>query len=248
MERAAKERLIGAIVLVSVAWLLIPVFLDQSADGPGDTVEKTLTLPGSDATPDAAQPRRRETLSLKSPEPETPEPTPPTTLPAPNMPAAQAADEEAAPVATSSVASAQGATTDAQPQAATAVPDKADGKTGQEPRDTEQPIKSPPKQEPVVDAGEDAVAAEREASPPAVAPAGQLWAVQLGSFGNEANAQKLAAELRADGLPAFISQVQSGGKTLHRVRIGPQAERSDSEAIVRRLQASGQVARVVAYP
>ncbi|MEL7298090.1 MAG: SPOR domain-containing protein, partial [Pseudomonadota bacterium] len=76
----------------------------------------------------------------------------------------------------------------------------------------------------------------------------QLWAVQLGSFGDQSNAQKLAASLRSDGLPAFISQVESGGKTLHRVRIGPHASRAESEQVVARLAAAEQTARVVKYP
>ncbi|MDZ7770011.1 MAG: SPOR domain-containing protein [Woeseiaceae bacterium] len=51
-----------------------------------------------------------------------------------------------------------------------------------------------------------------------------MWAVQLGSFSNPENAERLAAELRTKGYAAFLSQLKSSSGPLHRVRIGPQKD------------------------
>ena len=49
----------------------------------------------------------------------------------------------------------------------------------------------------------------------------ELW-LQLGAFGDRSNAQLLADRLRAAGIqPVQIDQLERGGVTLHRVRIGP---------------------------
>ncbi|MEM8766667.1 MAG: SPOR domain-containing protein [Pseudomonadota bacterium] len=48
-----------------------------------------------------------------------------------------------------------------------------------------------------------------------------VWAVQVASFGEEANALKLRDELRSDGREAFISTVRQGDEVLSRVAVGP---------------------------
>jgi len=48
MDRSLKERVIGAIVLVVVAVLIVPVFLDGSADD-AEIVSEVVTLPGQNA-------------------------------------------------------------------------------------------------------------------------------------------------------------------------------------------------------
>ncbi|MDX1482614.1 MAG: SPOR domain-containing protein [Woeseiaceae bacterium] len=59
MDRALKERTIGAVVLVAVAVLIVPVFLDGRS-GDEATVTETVTLPGQNA-----QPRRQQTIVLE---------------------------------------------------------------------------------------------------------------------------------------------------------------------------------------
>jgi DedD protein len=65
------------------------------------------------------------------------------------------------------------------------------------------------------------------------------WIVQLGSFSQRANADRLAAELERKG---FSVSVQGGGGTsgnLIRVRAGPVADRPAAEALARQLAAAG---------
>ena len=75
-----------------------------------------------------------------------------------------------------------------------------------------------------------------------------MWAVQLGSFSNQDNAKRLAAELRKQGFPAFLSQHNTGSEKLHRVRIGPQKSRDSAEAIAAKLTSAGHKGQVVTYP
>lgn len=71
------------------------------------------------------------------------------------------------------------------------------------------------------------------------------WYVQLGSFTSRANAERLANS--AGGLGAVTVQAaQVGGKTWHRVRVGPSANRKDALAVWVKARKSGYtVAQIV---
>lgn len=92
-------------------------------------------------------------------------------------------------------------------------------------------------------------AAGPAAKPPApvaaVAAAGD-WIVQLGVFGEEANALRLAQRSGTFGHKAEVSSYRSNGKTLYRVRVGPAATRAQADAKASALRAHGIDARVVA--
>jgi DedD protein len=97
---------------------------------------------------------------------------------------------------------------------------------------------------------EAAVARETSSSTPAPAPrepavAAGDWVVQVGAFGSADSARKLAQELTSAGFRAFVSPVARSGKTLHRVRVGPEADRSAAEQLARRLAARKLPASVV---
>lgn len=76
------------------------------------------------------------------------------------------------------------------------------------------------------------------ASPPAATS--DTWYVQLGSFGELGNAQRLAQEAKSDGFEAQISTIVASGKTMHRVRVGPVATREKAESLRQSLAAKGQ--------
>jgi DedD protein len=75
-----------------------------------------------------------------------------------------------------------------------------------------------------------------------------MWAVQLGSFSNKENAEKLAGDLRKQGYAAFLSQLQTDAGQLHRVRIGPQKNRESAEAMAARLLKVSHEGQVVPHP
>lgn len=56
------------------------------------------------------------------------------------------------------------------------------------------------------------------------------YAVNLGAYGNLANANALLAQLRSAGLPATSDAVSIGGKPGARLRLGPYDRRADAEA------------------
>lgn len=189
-DRALKERVIGAVVLVLLAVLVVPIFLDGPSDDT-ELVSESVTLPGQND-----QERRQQTIVLNR--------------------------DRSEPVPTSR-------------PAATATP-------------TPEPErKSPPSQQPARE-----IPAPKPAEPTPEPASGSsetgMWAVQLGSFSSKENAEKLAGSLRDQGYAAFLSQLQSNGNELHRVRIGPQKDRQSAEAVAAQLAKNGHTGQVVSHP
>jgi len=221
MDRSTKERLTGAIVLVAVAWLVIPVFLDGPEED-GETVRQAVDLPGQEGQPTRTrrivlEPRPGRDEKITDPPPATRQ------LPAPSGDGGAAAGAQETPASGPEIRAAESETA-----------------SGPEPE---------PEPEPVA---QDEVSAmpepEPEPEPEQPAAAGSLWAVQLGSFSNEDNAEGLAADLRDEGFAAFLSRVESGGRTLHRVRVGPQGSREEAEKVAAALARAGQRGQVVSHP
>ncbi len=61
------------------------------------------------------------------------------------------------------------------------------------------------------------------------------WVVQVGSFSQRSNAEKLVEELRAKKYAAFTDQVDLNGKILHRVLIGPEVDKKRAEQLQTKL-------------
>jgi DedD protein len=172
MDRALKERIIGAAVLVVFVVLVVPVFLDGPPDN-GEIVSERVPLPGQAAEGET----RTVVLERDRDEP---------------VPAAAVEPETRRP----------------QP-----------AQTG---------------------------AAEQPESKPEPDPAPETE--PHGSFGNEQNAERLAADLRKQGFAAFLSQLSKDSGQLHRVRIGPQKDRESAEAMAERLAKAGHKGQVVPHP
>ena len=95
------------------------------------------------------------------------------------------------------------------------------------------------------------VAAPERRAPAAPAPAPLpaeplgVWAVQLGSFASQANADKLARQVKALGFAPYVSGAGSGAQQRFRVRLGPMADRAAAEHTIEKLKAQGQAASLV---
>lgn len=71
------------------------------------------------------------------------------------------------------------------------------------------------------------------------------WIVQLGSFSSAANAEKLVASLRLDGLSAYSEMVSSSGSSIYRVRIGPFLQREEAMRVERQVRQKNSLDGVV---
>jgi len=167
------------------------------------------------------------------------------------------AAEQPMPIRTQTLRLGDAPETAAPPAAISQAPEL---KAGEEPvlRDA-QPRNSPdaesettvaalrPEAEPAAPTPARTPAPKPSASAPATAAAGD-WTVQLGSFGEEGNARRLADKAKTFGSKAEVSSYRgSNGKTLYRVRVGPHASRGAADAAASALRAHGFTdARVVA--
>ncbi|MEX2122436.1 MAG: SPOR domain-containing protein [Woeseia sp.] len=220
MDRALKERVIGAVALVAIAVLVVPVFLDGPATD-AEIVSEPVTLPGQNE-----QARKRQTIVLER---DRDQPVPATR----NSKATTAAEKLAADAAARKAASSESAA-----QAEAKPPPQA---TKPEPsrEESDQPAAS--------NVAKADVKAEG-ASTSATESATGMWAVQLGSFSDQANAERLAAELRKNGYAAFLSQLKTSSGSLNRVRVGPQKDRESAEAVASKLGGDGHKGQVVPHP
>jgi len=93
-------------------------------------------------------------------------------------------------------------------------------------------------------------ATESRPATPAAAPTpaagSNAWWVQIGSFSQTGNADRVVKELGAAGIPARVSPIRSNGKELFRVRAGPVADRAAAEQLRRRVEAAGHKGTLVA--
>ncbi|GHD47303.1 hypothetical protein GCM10017083_17530 [Thalassobaculum fulvum] len=64
-----------------------------------------------------------------------------------------------------------------------------------------------------------------------------IW-VQVGSFENRDNAQRLSVRMRSFG-PAGVQRAEVAGRTFHRVRIGPLTEVASADRVLERVIAAG---------
>jgi cell division protein FtsN len=63
--------------------------------------------------------------------------------------------------------------------------------------------------------------------------------VQLGSFANAANAQRLAAQVQARGFGATVSETGSGTARRYIVRSGPPTTRESADRLAAEIKAAG---------
>jgi DedD protein len=77
----------------------------------------------------------------------------------------------------------------------------------------------------------------------------KAWAVQVGSFSKRENAERLRDRLRKSGYKAFVNTTEAGGRTVVRVRVGPELQRADADQLRSKIEKELQIqARVVVHP
>lgn len=227
MDSRAKQRLTGAVILVALFVLLVPELLTgpKNAGVPATAEEEGL---------------RRYTIDLDAPaSPAGQQSDPGVSLPPMNSPQ-PAADESARAQPGEAAApepSPAGEAPGIQSQAPAAVvhapsqaPPKPVGATSETP--AARPVAAPP-----------AAQAARDSKPAPAAPGS--FVVQLGSFSNKQNAEKLVRDMTGKGFATFIAPITTNGRELYRVRVGPTRDRGSAEALAAQLKRIGQSGSIV---
>lgn len=218
MDKALKARLIGAAVLVALAVLFIPELLSGRKAGDTET-EVAAASPGT----------RTFTIELAGPGPDQ----------APAAGSASTSTPGTQPTQPPPAGGPASATPDAVPAS------RPEAKTAEQPPAHDAAAAAPAQQGPAPGPKVNAPAPAARADVAASTSQGG-WAVQVGAFSTVEKANKLASELKSAGFRAYVSPVSKSGKTLQRVRVGPEADRSRAEGIAAKLKGRGLPATVVA--
>lgn len=112
------------------------------------------------------------------------------------------------------------------PAAAPAQPERPVARAEPEP----EPAPAPPARQP-----------DPPAAPEPAAASGVGFAVQVGSFSSEASAIALRDRARAQGLSSFVESVQTDSGRVHRVKVGPVADRAAAEQLKAQVKARLQM-------
>jgi DedD protein len=220
MDIALKQRLVGAVVLIALAVVVLPMLLggrpEQSAQEaqkielppqPAELNFETRRYPiGQAATAPARGGDEGEAKRL------------PESLPQPAADPGAVTHVEIEPRAFEDALQEGSGAADTENQAPDAAPAPA---VAEEAKSEQSPVETP--------------------------AAGGRYVVQIASFGSIANANRLAETLRGQGYSVLSDTVRSDVGTLHRVRIGPYGSEAEANAAVAqvRKQVSDVKPRVV---
>lgn len=207
MKYGMRERVSGAIILIALALIFVPMLFDEPA-------------PRSE--------RPQPVLTIEQPVPverrDVPDPQPPASLGEIQMPQ-QAGSGEAESVETQ--ASEPG---EAEPTTSVdAAPAVAVQQPASQPETSSAPEAEAPRPDPIAELAQ--AASQRlqneasatsnttpERSAPVPASPGGEWAVQVGSFGEAGNAERLQARLQEQGFSAYSRRRDNGMTTVY---VGP---------------------------
>jgi DedD protein len=235
VETRLKERLVGAAVLVAAAFILIPEMLSGPHPQDAPAAAQTDGAVRSFSIDLSKSPAHPDTINAIPAAGETHQPDP-NQAPPPEMPATTAA-----PAATETTAT-------PPPEVKSEIIDNTPAPPAEKPPATAPKItpaekpSPPPSAKPIEKEKPAAHAAEKTSGD-------HQWAVQVGSFGNDPTAQKVAQGFKQKGYAAFVMPFKKDGKTLYRVRIGPQSQRSAADAVFAKLKGEGVTnLAVVAHP
>ncbi|WP_455211655.1 SPOR domain-containing protein [Kaarinaea lacus] len=238
MDILLKQRLVGAIVLISLAVIFLPMLFT----GKGEQEQKfESSIP--------AEP----VYEIKSPRVSVPLPLPAKTLE--KVPLREPVVKEELVQATpdsSAIAENTESQTPITQKPITEKP-KAEKSVQQPDLQKKLPANTPPAE--VVATAKPAAqasAAKETSLPPTVEIKPNNitgWVVQVGSFSQESNAEKLRDKLRKMGLASFVVTGMSNNKKVYRVRVGPEIERAEAERIQAKIKEKTKLnGLVMKYP
>ncbi len=221
-KQRARRRLVGAIALVVAAVIVLPMVLDSHPKPVTDDI--AIDIPNRPAH-QAVAPRDDDASDVQAGVAHDEPPASDVAVAAVPAPAAKDAAKPAAkPDTTTSTTTASAPPPKPAAKPAAAAP-------------AAKPVA--PKPAPATVANADAAADSGDASSPA-SPAGARFAVQLGSFKDDATARSWATKLKSAGVPAYVEHSkQADGSTATLLRAGPFADRAAASAAIAKVREAG---------
>ena len=257
MTALLKQRLVGAIVLISLAIIFIPMLLTGKGElTTGEVPTNIPPKPLYEIQAPAVLP-----LEQKSSTELVVEPLPDTAVAKPDQdkssaPAASAVAAEGlgepAPVDKPRIPAPEDEPKPESSIAAMTEPARVETKKTEtvqaEPTQpvtqsatTTQPAAKKPQPTPAPE--------EKVATTPKKPPIVSGWVVQLGSFSMEKNAIRLRDSLRKNGHASFVEAYERAGKTSYRVRVGPELTKELAEELKKQLKQETKLdGLVMAFP
>ncbi|HIE5945827.1 TPA: SPOR domain-containing protein [Burkholderia cepacia] len=217
-KQRARRRLVGAIALVAAAVIVLPMVLDSHPKPVTDDI--AIDIPNRPAH-QAVAPRDDDVSDVQAGVAHDEPPASDTAVAAAPAPAPKDAAKPAAKPDTTTTASVTPQKPAPKPAAPAAKP-------------------AAPKPAPAAVANADAASPDSgDASSPS-SPAGARFAVQLGSFKDDATARSWATKLKSAGVPAYVEhRKQSDGSTATLLRAGPFADRAAASAAIAKVREAG---------
>lgn len=210
METQLKARLLGAVAVVAIAVVFVPMILDGKNPESGQT--RVINAPGNAENYPSTR-MAGHSFSLSDPS-------------GPSGETIRFAGETSQPSGHESIVQGNGntiASASAQPAGSVAI-------NGSRPTVPVAPEARP--------SASNSNSSAASASPPPTRPAPAAdpvparprtgYTVQVGSFAVKNNAQQRVDELRAKGFNSFLDQVKVGTETRYRVRVGSRPKRSEA--------------------
>ena len=243
MQEGAKKRLIGAVVIVALAVIFVPMLFEPESLDRLPPIQQSIPRPPAfDPAVKAevflgpqdsgvgvlAEPGATVSQPLALPPPAEHEPVPSGTPGRPNTAGAKGA-----------AGAAVGGAPAAKPIA---------GASSRTPVAVAEPAASKPVKVPAQAPGKPP--AIPESAPTRGANAGMpSWVIQVASVANAEGAAELEGKLRAGGFPAFVEKDEVNGKVFYRVEVGPELDRARAEQTVVRLREKHKVDPLIkSYP
>lgn len=194
-----KQRIIGALVLVSLAVIFVPMLFDEPHS---ERTSNSIKIPEEPPFPevDAPEPPEADAPAYRLEETDEPEPV---------------ADRDSQQVqrVEEPVEQAPEPQPEPEPEPETAQEDPVSQPVADESRPEQEDDEEPQQ------AGSAEYAGSLEGA----------WVVQLGSFGSADNARNLRNKVRDTGYSSHLQEIQRGDATLTRVFSGPFAEKAEAE-------------------
>ncbi|VWB58529.1 sporulation protein [Burkholderia lata] len=219
-KQRARRRLVGAIALVVAAVIVLPMVLDSHPKPVTDDI--AIDIPNRPAH-QAVAPRDDDASDVQAGVAHDEPPASDVAVAAAPAPAPKDADKPAAKPDTATTAS----VTPPKPAPKPAAP-------------VAKPAAPKPAPAPAAVANTDAASPDSSDASSPSSPAGARFAVQLGSFKDDATARSWATKLKSAGVPAYVEhRKQADGSTATLLRAGPFADRSAASAAIAKVREAG---------